>query len=99
MITAPKAATMTATAAPTASTAAPTTMIVARKALARACDELDAAVRALPDPDGDDVVASPDLVALLLRVVVARRQVSGLELDLVPDGLGVVGRVRAPRPQ
>jgi hypothetical protein len=50
----------------------------ARRALDSACEDLDNAVRALPEVAGDDVVGSPGLVALLLRVVVARRQLAGL---------------------
>jgi len=58
------------------------TVAVARKSLDNACDALDEAVRAIPDVPGDDVMANPGLVALLLRVVVARRHLSGLELSL-----------------
>ena len=74
-----------------------TTVAVARKSLDSACDDLDDAVRAIPDmlPD-DDVMANPGLVALLLRVVVARRQLRGLELTL---GAERMGRVWASMPQ
>ncbi len=58
------------------------TVAVARKSLDNACADLDDAVQALPDLPGDNVMANPDLVALLLRVVVARRHLSGLELHL-----------------
>lgn len=51
----------------------------ARHALDSACADLDNAVRALPHRPHDDVVASPGLVALLLRVVVARRRLAGVE--------------------
>jgi len=51
----------------------------ARSALDSACDALDNAVRALPHIPNDDVMASPGLVALLLRVVVARRHLAGIE--------------------
>jgi hypothetical protein len=73
------------------------TVAVARKSLASACDDLDDAVRAIPDmvPD-DNVMANPGLVALLLRVVVARRQLRGLELSL---GAERMGRVWASMPQ
>jgi hypothetical protein len=47
----------------------------------------------LPD---DDVMANPGLVALLLRVVVARRRLTGLELSL---GAERMGRVWASMPQ
>jgi hypothetical protein len=57
----------------------------ARSALDSACHDLDNAVRALPHIPNDDVMASPGLVALLLRVVVARRRLAGVEsLILVP---------------
>ena len=46
-------------------------------------------------PD-DNVMANPGLVALLLRVVVARRQLRGLELTL---GAERMGRVWASMPQ
>ena len=51
----------------------------ARSDLDSACADLDDAVRALGDIADDDVMASPGLVALLLRVVVARRQLAGVE--------------------
>jgi len=57
----------------------PATLDVARATLETACDKLDDAVRSLTNLGGDTVMASPGLVALLLRVVVARRQVRGLE--------------------
>jgi len=73
------------------------TVAVARKTLASACDDLDDAVRAIPDvvPD-ENVMANPGLVALLLRVVVARRRLSGLEITL---GAESAGRVWASTPQ
>jgi hypothetical protein len=74
-----------------------TTVAVARKSLASACDALDDAVRAIPDMVSDDnVMVNPGLVALLLRVVVARRQLSGLELSL---GAERIGRVLVSMPQ
>ena len=57
----------------------PASLDVARAALETACDQLDDAVRTLNNVGGDTVMASPSLVALLLRVVVARRQVRGFE--------------------
>ena len=59
----------------------------ARNDLDSACADLDNAVRALGDIADDDVMASPGLVALLLRVVVARRQLAGVESFLT----GVTG--------
>ena len=58
------------------------TVAVARKSLDNACDALDDALRAFPDVPGDNVMANPSLVALLLRVVVARRHLSGFERSL-----------------
>jgi hypothetical protein len=72
------------------------TVAVARKSLDNACDALDEAVRAIPDVPGDDVMANPGLVALLLRVVVARRHLSGLELSLRAESMG---RVSTSMPQ
>jgi hypothetical protein len=54
------------------------TLASARASLEAACDDLDEAVGGLSD-DGDAVMASPALVALLLRVVGARRELRGLE--------------------
>jgi len=65
--------------------AVPGMLTQARESLEGACRALDDAVMALPNARGDDVMATPGLVALLLRVVVARREVSQLELgDLAP---------------
>jgi hypothetical protein len=72
------------------------TLAVARKSLDNACDALDDAVRAFPDVPSDNVMANPSLVALLLRVVVARRHLSGLERSL---GAESAGRVRVSTPQ
>ena len=57
-----------------------------------ACRDLDAAVLAMPNIHGDDVVASASLIALLLRVVTARRHVKQLELDVRAE---IGSRVRA----
>ena len=54
------------------------TLATARASLEAACDDLDEAVGGLSD-DGDAVMASPALVALLLRVVGARRDLRGVE--------------------
>ena len=72
------------------------TVAVARRSLDSACDDLDDAVRAFPEVPGDDVMANPGLVALLLRVVVARRHLSGLERSL---GAERAGRVLFSTPQ
>ena len=58
---------------------APAPLAVARAALELACDDLDDAVRALGDVQGATVMVSPGLVALLLRVVAARREMKSRE--------------------
>jgi len=60
---------------------APARLTVALASLDTACRDLDDAVLVLSDVPGDDVMASPSLVALLLRVVMARRQVTRLEIE------------------
>jgi hypothetical protein len=69
----------------TADGAVPGMLTLAQQSLDGACKALDEAVMALPNARGDDVMATPGLVALLLRVVVARRQVSRLALDVPAD--------------
>ena len=64
----------------TTSDALPGTLTLARESLDVACRDLDNAVLALPNVRGDDFMASPSLVALLFRVVMARRQVKRIEL-------------------
>jgi hypothetical protein len=54
----------------------------ARGVLQVARDRLDAEVAALPDAAADKAMATPMLLALLLRVVEARRRLDGLELLL-----------------
>jgi hypothetical protein len=56
----------------------------ARRSLenARAC--LDHAVSALPEVQGDSTMATPGLIALLLRAVAARRHLNALETIVVP---------------
>jgi len=56
----------------------PGKLTIAIASLDSACRDLDDAVLVLSDVPGDDVMASPSLVALLLRVVVARRHVTQL---------------------
>jgi hypothetical protein len=60
----------------------PATLVLALESLDVACHDLDAAVLALPNVRGDDVMATPGLVALLLRVVTARRHVRRLEIEV-----------------
>ena len=64
-------------------------LAAARRSLALARDDLDEAVQALPDAFNDNVMASPRLVALLLRVVTARRHLTSVEPDCA---LGSPGR-------
>jgi len=61
-----------------------TTEADARRSLDSACRDLDDAVGALPGACGDDVMANPNLVALLLRVVVARRHLKSVQSGLKP---------------
>jgi hypothetical protein len=60
----------------------PGRLTLAVASLDTACRDLDDAVLVMSDVPGDDVMASPSLIALLLRVVMARRQVKRLELEL-----------------
>jgi len=60
----------------------PGTLTLALASLDDACQDLDNAVLALPNSRGDDIMASPKLVALLFRVVTARRHVRRLELEV-----------------
>jgi hypothetical protein len=60
----------------------PATLMLALESLDTACQDLDAAVLALPAVRDDDIIATPSLVALLLRVVNARRHVRCLEVDV-----------------
>jgi hypothetical protein len=48
--------------------------------LARA--DLDEVMRTLPDHDGDDTMATPTLLGLLLNAVAARRRLNDLETAL-----------------
>jgi hypothetical protein len=52
---------------------------VARKSLQDARDRLDDATGALPYQDGDDTMASPELLGLLLHAVAAKRRLMDLE--------------------
>ena len=59
----------------------PARLTLALASLDTACRDLDDAVLVMSDVPGDDVMASPSLIVLLLRVVMARRQVKRLELE------------------
>lgn len=62
------------------------TLEMARATLELACDDLDDAVRSLSETDGvDTVMASPHLVALLVKAVNARHQVRWLELVVAAE--------------
>ena len=61
-----------------------TRVTMARGILQTARDNLDEAVAELPDGGADNAMATPTLLALLLRVVEARRRLAGLEL-LLPE--------------
>ena len=67
------------------SSGAAVSVAFARTSLQSARDDLDDAVRELPDLADDNMMATPALLALVLRVVSAKRQLSGLELALVPE--------------
>ena len=58
----------------------------ARSSLSDACTNLDDAVSSLSESDADEtVMANPALVALLLRVVAARRHLEDLERQADAD--------------
>jgi hypothetical protein len=61
---------------------APAPLAAARQCLESACADLDAAVHGLMTVYGEDVMATPALVGLLLRVVAARRHVRALEVGV-----------------
>lgn len=64
------------------------TLEMARATLELACRDLDDAVRSLSETDGvDTMMASPHLVALLVKAVNARRQVRGLELVVAAEAV------------
>ena len=60
----------------------PALLTRALESLDRACRDLDDAVVTLPNVADDDFMASPSVVALLLRVVTARRLVKRLNLEV-----------------
>jgi hypothetical protein len=55
---------------------------LARRSLQDARDDLEDAVRKLPELPGDSLMVTPALLALLLRVVSAKRHLEGVELTL-----------------
>jgi hypothetical protein len=58
---------------------------VARKSLQRARDHLDNAMSTLPEREGDNTMATPALLALLLHAVAARRHLAELETALAEE--------------
>lgn len=64
---------------------------VARKSLQRARDHLDDAMSTLPDRQGDNTMATPALLGLLLHAVAARRHLADLETALA-DEVGMAAR-------
>jgi hypothetical protein len=60
----------------------------ARQSLDNARADLDAAVAILPDVEGGDAMATPNLVALLLRAVRAKDRLSELEILVVAEAEG-----------
>jgi DNA-binding phage protein len=75
---------------------------VARKSLKKARDHLDDAMSTLPERQGDNTMATPALLALLLHAVAARRHLTDLETALA-DEIGLAAppsasaSVAAPR--
>jgi hypothetical protein len=60
----------------------PGTLTLALESLDAACRDLDEAVLTLPNVGDDDFMVSSSVVALLLRVVTARRLVKRLQLEV-----------------
>jgi hypothetical protein len=56
-------------------------VVAARQALSSARADLDQAVAAAPEIDGEEALASPGLLALLLRAVSAKNHLDHLELS------------------
>ena len=77
---------------------------VARRSLQRARDHLDDAMGTLPDREGDNTMATPALLALLLNAVAARRHLADLEavladqIEATAQQLTLVARSRHPWP-
>ncbi|HTB60981.1 MAG TPA: hypothetical protein VLC06_24090 [Polyangia bacterium] len=56
----------------------PADLVAARRALSIARADLDEAVAAVPDIDGEETLASPGLLALLLRAVNAKNHLDDM---------------------
>ena len=70
----------------------PGTLTLALESLDAACRDLDDAVLTLPNVGDDDFMASSSVVALLFRVVTARRLVTRLQLEVKTE---IRNRLRA----
>jgi hypothetical protein len=66
-------------------TTAEASVSAARVLLESARAALEDAVKSLPATDGDTAMATPSLVALLVRVSAARSQLGGLEVLLAAE--------------
>jgi hypothetical protein len=66
-------------------TAAEASVTAAHVLLQSAREALDEAVKALPGIEGDKTMATPGLVALLVRVSTAKSHLNGLELILAAE--------------
>ena len=60
-------------------------VVAARRALSSARADLDEAVAAVPELDGDAAIASPGLLPLLLRAVSAKNHLDHLELSATAE--------------
>ena len=60
-------------------------VVAARQALSIARADLDEAVAAVPELDGEEAIASPGLLALLLRAVSAKYHLDHLELSATAE--------------
>jgi hypothetical protein len=60
-------------------------VVAARRALSIARADLDEAVAARPEIDGEEAFASPGLLALLLRAVSAKNHLDHLELSATAE--------------
>ena len=60
-------------------------VVAARWALSVARADLDEAVAAVPEIDGEEALASPGILALLLRAVSAKNHLHPLELSVTAE--------------
>jgi hypothetical protein len=67
----------------------PADLVAARRALSIARADLDEAVAAAPEIDGDETIAPPGLLALLLRAVSAKNHLD----DMLSAAVETVPRV------